>query len=291
MDHCAPSASTIDRSFSCFSLSELKTIASTINEFIKQKKPVCKGDTTCTFGKKQLQIPDTTDEMDHVVKKQLWYEIYSYLLPVCSLESCWVDTNVLNDIEDTKLRNQLKFFTIKPKMREMSNYWLSTADINYVMRQYSKLYPQFYHFGTEASDFYKFKTIKFDKWPKYDKIGMVLNHDTTNEPGSHWVALLIDNIRKTIEYYDSVGEAPIYEIQVFINKLKKQFPNYKLFINNKVHQLENSECGVYSIYFLVQRILGYSFHEVIDKIIKDSKMEEYRAVIFDTNQERIKNKK
>lgn len=294
MDHCAPSASTLDRSFSCFSLSELKIIASTINDFIENNKEVCKGDSVCTFGKKKIQIPEINDEMGSdaaIIKKKLWYEIYSYLLPVCSLESCWVDTTILNDIQDAKLRNQLKFFTIKPKMREMSNYWLSTTDINYVMRQYSKLYPQFYYVGTEASDFYKFKTIKFDKWSKYDKIGMVLNHDTTDEPGSHWVALLIDNNLKTIEYYDSVGDAPIYEIQLFINKLKKHFVHYTLLTNKKTHQRENSECGVYSIYFLVQRVLGYSFRDVVDNIISDSSMEQYRSVIFDTNPERIKSKK
>jgi hypothetical protein len=279
MDHCAPSASTIDRSFSCFSLLELKTIANTINDYISNNKPVCKGDTKCTFGKKKLEITED--------KKQLWYEIYSYLLPVCSLESCWVDTNVLNSIPDRKLRNQLKFFTVKPKMREMSNYWLSTGDINYVMRQYSKLYPKFYFVGTEPSDFYKFDKPKIEKWIYYDKIGMVLNHDKSDEPGSHWVALLIDNIARTIEYYDSVGEFPIYEINLFINKLKKHFPQYKIKINNKVHQRENSECGVYSIYFLVQRILGYTFEDIINNIITDKNMENYRRIIFDTNEERI----
>lgn len=283
MNHCAPSASTIDRSFSCFTLEELQAIATTINEYIDQNKPVCKGDTKCTFGKKRLEISDD--------KKQLWYEIYSYLLPVCSLESCWIDTNILNNIQDRKLRNQLKFFTIKPKMREMSNYWLSTNDINYVMQQYSKLYSKFYYAGTEASDFYRFEKPNFKKWVYYDKIAMILNHDKTDEPGSHWVALLVDNITQTIEYYDSVGEPPIYEIQLFINKLKKHFPQYQIKINNKVHQRENSECGVYSIYFLVQRILGYNFEDIVNNIISDKHMENYRSIIFDTNEERINRKK
>lgn len=280
MNHCAPSASTIDRSFSCFTLSELKVIATTINDYIEKNKPVCKGDNKCSFGKKKLQISDN--------KKELWYEIYSYLLPVCSFESCWIDTNVLDNIPDSKLRNQLKFFTIKPKMREMGNYWLSTTDINYVMKQYSKLYPRFYYLGTEASDFYKFKVLNFDKWRQYDKIGMVLNHDTTDDPGSHWVALLIDNISRTIEYYDSVGDPPIHEIKMFINKLKRQFPSYKIHINKIVHQRKDSECGVYSIYFLVQRILGYQFRDIVTTIIPDDHMQNYRQVIFDDNQERIK---
>lgn len=39
-----------------------------------------------------------------------------------------------------------------------------------------------------------------------DKVGVVLNLDPSNKPGSHWVALYIDSKGdKSVEYYDSFG--------------------------------------------------------------------------------------
>lgn len=275
MDSCAPSANTLERSYTCFSLQELQTIASSINLFIKQKKPIC-----ILKSKKCIYL--TQDEYVSITnnKKQLWNDIYSRLNKLCNFEKCWVDTSVLSQIKDKNLRHQLKYFTIKPKMREPGKYWLSTSDINFVINQYSKLYSSFLFLGAQPCDFYQTTDIPFDKFKNYNKIGVICNHDPHDQPGSHWVAILIDNISKTIEYYDSTGNSPTQELNILISQFKKTYPAYKYIFNKIRHQNKDSECGVYSIYFLVQRLLGYKFNDIIQNIINDDSIFNYRNVIF-----------
>lgn len=275
MDSCAPSAKTLERSYTCFSIRELQTIAATINSFIDEKKPIC-----ITRSKKCILL-HKKDKIDiNNNKKQLWNDIYSRLNKLCDFEKCWVDTTVLSQIKDKNLRHQLKYFTIKPKMREPGNYWLSTSDINFVMNQYSKLYSSFLFLGAQPCDFYQIIDVPFDKFKEYNKIGMICNHDPSDKSGSHWIAILIDNTSNTIEYYDSTGNVPIQQLNVLINKFKKLYPTYKYNVNHIRHQNKGSECGVYSIYFLVQRLLGYSFDNVIQNVIDDDSMVNYRKIIF-----------
>lgn len=274
MEYCAPSANTLERSYTCFSIQELQTIAATINLFIQQQKPICISQNKCIILKQEDIITISSN------KKQMWHDIYTRLNKICDFEKCWINTNLLSDIKDKNLRHQLKYFTIKPKMREPGNYWLSTSDINYVMNQYSKLYSSFLFLGAQPCDFYQLIKIPFDKFKDYNKIGIICNHDPSDQPGSHWVAILIDNVNETIEYYDSVGEPPIVQLKKLIKKFQKLYPSYKILQNYIQYQNKNSECGVYSIYFLVQRLLGYEFKDVINKIIDDDNMFNYRKFIF-----------
>lgn len=276
MESCAPSASTIERSYTCFSLSELQTIAATINQFIEKKQPVCINDDSnkCIYLLKKDYIQISND------KKELWQYIFNTLEKLCPFEKCWINTNVLNEIKDKNLRHQLKYFTIKPKMREPNLYWLSTSDINYVMNQYSKIYPSFLFLGAHPCDFYKINNIDYDEIKKYNKIGIICNLDPHDKPGYHWVAIFIDNVSKSIEYYDSTGNLPIKELTEFINKLKNIFAKHKYIVNNIKHQNKDTECGVYSIYFIVQRLLGYSFDTIVNNIISDDFMVKYRNLLF-----------
>ena len=91
---------------------------------------------------------------------------------------------------------------------------------------------------------------------------------------------MIDHTANTIEYYDSIGAKPIPELNKLLNKMKKMYPDYKYLQNHIRHQNKNSECGVYSIYFLVQRLLGYSFERIIQNAIDDDNMIQYRQLIF-----------
>ncbi len=50
---------------------------------------------------------------------------------------------------------------------------------------------------------------EIDKIPVSNKMGVILNLDKSNQPGSHWVALYIDADKdKSVEYYDSFAEDP-----------------------------------------------------------------------------------
>jgi hypothetical protein len=187
--------------------------------------------------------------------KTLWNKIYDALKPLCSYEYCWTELKFLNLIDDKKLKQKLMFFTFKPRFYNNGNGWLNTDDIENVMKQYEKVYSNFYFIGAKPCDFYKYENINFSKIKKYPKVGIIFNLDTTEQSGSQWTSCFINNLSNNIYYFDSVGDKPNKCIYKFLNKLIKYNNKYTLYINNKEHQKGNRECGVYSIYFLLKQLV------------------------------------
>lgn len=258
---CAPNNVNVSSHWTCFSHSELISIATAFNEFYKTPKR----------NSINTELP----------KKQLWNEIYNRLGQVCKYESCWVDLKFINSIKNKTLREHIKYFVFKPKMSRHFDSWLGTEDINFVMSQYAAALPFFKFLGAQPSDIYKLIPFDLKEYKNdYRFVGVVFNHDKHTQSGSHWVALLVDNGNKTIEYFDSVGSKPPKLIDNFIKRTAKSMPGYKIMENKTVHQLENSECGVYSIFFIIRRVLGDSFKSLTQTAIHDSKMKEFRKYIF-----------
>ena len=54
------------------------------------------------------------------------------------------------------------------------------------------------------------------------------------------------------------------------------------FMNTKRHQQQNTECGVYSIFFLIRQIEGQLFHDLINRVIPDSEIQTFRNVFFNS---------
>lgn len=280
-NYCAPNVN-IGEHYTCFELQELKSIANAFNEYIKKNKscPKKRGaknvSNYCNIDKEiNLDIND---------KRELWYSIYDRLKGVCPYEYCWIDLDFLDKITDKQLLEKIRWFTFKPKMTLTMKSWLSTQDINNVLQQYSDFDSSFKFLGALPSDFYKLTHVDYDKIFDHKKIAIVFNLDEHNKSGSHWVSFLIDNVSRTLEYYDSLGLKPNDNIQEFINivskYLKRKGYNYKYLKNTIRNQYENTECGVYAIYFIIQRLLGFDFNWIIDKPISDNKMNKFRSIIF-----------
>ena len=87
-----------------------------------------------------------------------------------------------------------------------------------------------------------------------------------------------------IYFFDSVAKKPPQEVEDFIKKMineSKEINNeLKFAYNNIVHQQENTECGIYSIYFISEMLKGRKFHELINKIKRDSYMKKLRKFFF-----------
>lgn len=104
------------------------------------------------------------------------------------------------------------------------------------------------------------------KSSRYDKFGFIMNKDTSDKPGSHWVAVYVDTIDdKSVEYYDSFGEQPD---EIFLREVKgliqaHKLPIYlKMKINKVKRQAENSNlCGFHAMKFLMDRFEGKPFVE------------------------------
>ena len=55
---------------------------------------------------------------------------------------------------------------------------------------------------------------------------------------------------------------------------------FKLVNNNVTHQRKNTECGMYSIYFISKLIEGNNYYDVINNVIDDDTMNSFRELYF-----------
>lgn len=101
---------------------------------------------------------------------------------------------------------------------------------------------------------------------QYDKFGFVMNKDSSDKPGSHWVAVYVDTVDDcSVEYYDSFAEDPD---PLFLTQVKKLIDAHKLDIylkfkiNRIKEQAENSPlCGFHAMRFLIDRFKGKDFKD------------------------------
>ncbi len=176
--------------------------------------------------------------------------------------------------------------------------WLNSDDIGNVMKQYERAYPEFKFLGVVPIDFSAPDPYQPDKKKcmndqfchvdlaeerkKGRKIlGAVFNLDPHYKGGSHWVALAIDLPRNCVYYFDSYGMAPPPQVARFMRYLTLQEPKLNLQSNGRRFQYSDSECGMYSMYFLIRMIAGESFRKFCKKRIADKYMLEFRKVLFD----------
>lgn len=269
MDNCAPNIVKED-SYTCFTLQELEEIALAFNIYI-QTNNICNSDTC---------VPKRLIPIENMTKKELWNKINEALGVICGNEVCWIDQKFIKNIKDKYLRDKLLDFTFKPKAPG-SDQWLSTSDINKVMEQFQEFDQSFKFLGALPCDFYLHTKVEYQKIKLYKKVGIVFNLDKHNQPGSHWVAFLIDNVSRSMEYFDSAGDKPNKCIKLFIDMLKKKWlMKYKYLVNKQIHQKQNSECGVYAMYFLIQRLLGNKFDDISNNIVRDKSMSMFRKYIY-----------
>ena len=228
-------------------------------------------------------------------KEQLWKQIQNNLKIVCKDdESCWKKQDFLKKIKDI----DIEMYTFKPNYPKAwyknPTTWLNTYDIYFVMKQYEKLYSDFIFMGPIPADcptkiqceLSKLNLMNLKK-QKIFKIGIVYNLDTSNQPGSHWTAIYIDNKRNEINYYDSYGSFPTYLIDKFIKKIIDQYKSNNLnptvIYNDKRHQFGNSECGMFSMNFILQRLHNTTMYDISQMTIPDEKMIHLRKLLYNVN--------
>ena len=203
-----------------------------------------------------------------------------------------IDFCILNDDRwqgSSDIQSLIKKF-FKPPSPKGKYDWLSSIDIADVMEQYEKKYPDFIFLGPVPIDFdeiltevgqMNLKTLANKK----KRIGIVFNTDPHNMPGEHWISMFIDLNDKTICFFDSTGDKPPQQITDLINKLVEQCKDIKVLspvtiINKKQHQFSGSECGIYSLFFIIQRLSGKSCNSIFNNVIKDEEMNSNRKIIF-----------
>lgn len=89
-------------------------------------------------------------------------------------------------------------------------------------------------------------------------ISLVVNTDISTKPGEHWVAVFIYSAN-SVEYFDSLAEAPNEHIENFLSKFLRVIKNEKILQNPFT-----DVCGHFCIYFIVKRSLGISFSSIVN---------------------------
>jgi hypothetical protein len=211
----------------------------------------------------------------------------------CTSESLAIYNNS-NDLSDTEKEKNRKenFLGVGPSGSNLSdrNEWLSNDHIdNNIMRHYSdhwndkgkKVYKHmnfhmcgFMKTDHEASDsekrHQKFPTNlgSMDNYndvvkPGYKYFGCILNVDTYDNGGKHWVALFADIPNKTLEYFDSVGRPPFTDVTSWMEKARYGMPNpseWKIVSSNRhQHQKKNWDCGLYACFYIIKRVQGVPY--------------------------------
>jgi hypothetical protein len=235
--------------------------------------------------------------------KQIWEQLKQYYASICNKESCWVRQMTKN----TKMEKELldSFAPESPiTWTKNPNEWLSSIDILEVMNQYEKKYKCFDFLGPSPIDYDAHRLYGECVWEElchfnlesqmkkgHKKVGVIFNLDPHYKGGSHWVSLFINVPKKTIFYFDSAGETCPEQIKKFINMVieqGKKLPNpihFKYDENHPAeHQYGNTECGIYSIFFIIHmledKITG---HYLKTHILKDKYMSNFRHVYYNGN--------
>ncbi len=280
MDKCAPGKKYTEGT--CFTLDNLKIMAEEYNRNHQDRINI-------TDNKKQL-----LRELNKRFQKE--YE--------CNNDDqvCWVSSKLVKNIKDENIH-----YTFRPKGPSKQYEWLSTRDIEGVMKQYEHNNKDFVFLGAMPSDFdelpiYGTTELDFSKLEdNTPKIGAVINLDTHNQPGSHWVALYANLKKNTVYYFDSFAKRPQRRINMFIRRLlthmynkknntkftvsefMKKYHNskdYDVRYNKIQHQFKNSECGVYSMNFIIRLLSGETFDNIVNNITNDDEMNSCRNTYF-----------
>lgn len=178
--------------------------------------------------------------------------------------------------------------------------WITSDEIDAIEKQFEKIFKEYKHIGTFPIDFDKHTRtgqclvstlcsldIKSLYAKGYQQLGIIFNTDVSTGPGQHWIATFCD-LRPELEYprmtyFDSYAHKPEKQIQVLMRRWKQQWDEtgihskpMKLTYNATRHQYQDSECGMYSLYFHYCCLMGIP----MEKRIPDEVVRGLRGLLF-----------
>ena len=291
---CAPSK--VYSNGSCFTNESLQKIALAYNNY------------TGINSDKAIDI--------NLSKSELVKELTNRISICGANQLCWLNIDWIKKIKDTDIHNN----TFRPKGPQGRFKWLSTTNINDIMQQYEQIYTDFKFLGAVPYDFEDIEELNISNMDldkittNIKKIGLVINLDEHWKRGSHWVSLFADLHNDKIYYFDSYGTKPKKRISEFVKKLalwcytrhhlntqnggsdsfelintesnfmrakKNKYEEIMDIDYNRIrHQFKNSECGVYSVNFILRILKGETFQQICENITLDDKVNECRKVYF-----------
>ena len=260
----------------------------------------CYSDNSLFKIKKYWNARHPRDKITTNDTKQIWQDLKEKMSHVCSKESCWLRSKFM----DGNIDNELLNYTFAPKAphewKKSPNEWLSSLDIESVMKQYEKFYKCFEFLGPSPIDFDHHKLYGECVWEELcnfnlsnsikkhkNKIGIILNTHPHYKDGEHWIALFVNIKKKFIIYFDSNGNEPPSQVKKLIKTIDNQGKqlgiDFDILINKLEHQKTESECGMYSLYFIIQMLKDKNKNYFLENKIPDKEVFELRQKYFNIN--------
>lgn len=289
MNICAPHKYDATHK-TCFTIDQLVEMAKAYNRYISKQK---------LHPNKSINY-DTTLIKIEPDKSYLLKELHSRFQMVCNgADICLTKQNFMNEIVK-EMREDILNDTFRPNGPDDSKAWLSTAHINEIMQQYEKVYPDFKFLGAVPSDcsdltFCSLYKLDFHQYQKQsiNKLGIIFNLDQHWQPGSHWVALYIDIKKGEIYFCDSMGHKPLTKIVTIIKQFqaycKQHLEKEAIYEYNKTaYQTDGSECGIYACNFIIRKLAGETFDNIVSHPLTFSQINSCRNVYFSNHPSKYK---
>ena len=194
-----------------------------------------------------------------------------------------------------------------------STDWLSNYDIDQTLQDWAFKFEDFFPCPFAMIDFdkteeplhkYNMHDIHIGNYSKKTIMGKVkipcrsfgcaINTDVGSGSGKHWMALFVDMRDKkiwTIEFFNSTGEPPQKSIVGWTKKTKENLEQYIkknnfdtiveiIIVSSLEHQESNSECGLYTLFYIRARLENIPYSRFLEQEIPDENMIEFRKHCF-----------
>jgi hypothetical protein len=180
----------------------------------------------------------------------------------------------------------------KPVGPRNSTALLTNFHIDAVLAQWATAHPGFHPYPFAMSDFeemgHPLAGLKdIGAGGSTSCAGCVMNTDVSSGRGKHWVALFLDFRASpwTVEYFNSAGNPPPPHIAAWMEraaaKLAKKKPCEPVHVTRVRHQRGNTECGLYSLFYIYSRLTKTGWRRFEDGgDIPDDAMTEFRERVF-----------
>jgi hypothetical protein len=263
-----------------------------------KKNFTCYSDNALIKMKKLWNARHPRNKITSNKSKEIWHQLRENMSSSCDRESCWLRSKFMEGKVDSELLN----YTFAPKSPKIwkTDEWLSSLDIEAVMKQYEKYYKCFEFLGPSPIDFDHHKLYGECVWEELcklnisdmikrhkNKIGIILNTDPHYKDGEHWISLFINIKQKYIIYFDSNGNPPPKEVKELITKITNQGKqigiDFDVLINKLEHQKTESECGMYCLYFIIQMLKDKDKDYFLKNKIPDEEVFKLRKKYFNGN--------
>jgi len=263
----------------------------------KNKSYTCYSDTSLEKMKKFWNIRHPDNKISSDKPKEIWEQLKDNMNHSCKRESCWLRSKFMEGNLDSELLNYTFAPSAPKEWNAKPNEWLSSLDIEGVMKQYENYYKCFEFLGPSPIDYDHHKLYGECVWEELcnlniseqmkrniNKIGIILNTHPHNKGGEHWISMFVNIKRKQIVYFDSNGNKPPTQVSKLMNEIKNQGKqlgiDFKLYANEIEHQKTDSECGMYCLYFIIEMLKDNDLDYFLKNEIHDNKVFKLRKKYF-----------